>query len=76
MNEALVREYGTSESLHDHSGSRQWADWAMAEERRRTIFAAYVLSNLQNITFDTPPLILNNELDLLLPDYTQPVSHS
>lgn len=52
---------------------REWTAWATSEERRRTIFAAYILSSLHNITFGIPPLILNREIDLRLPDFSQPV---
>ncbi|KAI0397156.1 hypothetical protein F5Y17DRAFT_12772 [Xylariaceae sp. FL0594] len=63
---ALAREYHVPA---DHSG---WASWVMSEERSRTVFAAYVLTNLQSITFNNPPLILNHEVKYLpLPDYTQ-----
>ncbi|KAI3327925.1 hypothetical protein HD806DRAFT_484426 [Xylariaceae sp. AK1471] len=68
----LVREHGTSE-LEENNPPEEWAAWVATEERRRTIFAAYVLSSLHNIAFDIPPLILNGEIDLLLPDYSQPV---
>lgn len=53
----------------------EWASWVTAEERRRTIFAAYIMSSLHNITYGIPPLILNHELNLQLPDYSQAVSN-
>lgn len=64
----LARENGISqpdEVTHDI----QWLDWVSVEERRRTLFAAYVLSNLHSIAFDSPPLILNYEIALCLPGY-------
>ncbi|KAI0453164.1 hypothetical protein F5B21DRAFT_304644 [Xylaria acuta] len=67
----LVRQHGISEVEEDTSLA-DWATWAASEERRRTIFAAYILSCLHNITFGTPPVILNREINLRLPDYAQP----
>ncbi|KAI3340387.1 hypothetical protein F4824DRAFT_487341 [Ustulina deusta] len=66
----LVREHGISEV--EDIPLREWTAWAASEERRRTIFAAYILSSLHNITFGIPPLILNREIDLRLPDFSQP----
>ncbi|KAI1745369.1 hypothetical protein F4680DRAFT_102051 [Xylaria scruposa] len=67
----LVREHGVSE-VEEDTPSSDWETWVVSEERRRTIIAAYILSCLHNITFGTPPLILNFEIDLRLPDYAQP----
>ncbi|KUJ20619.1 uncharacterized protein LY89DRAFT_666279 [Mollisia scopiformis] len=64
----LVRESGISES-DQAAPDIQWLAWVDIEERRRTLFAAYVLSNLHSIAFDTPPLILNHEIGLCLPGY-------
>ncbi|KAJ6113333.1 hypothetical protein N7523_006650 [Penicillium sp. IBT 18751x] len=44
-----------------------WTDWIQREERRRTLFMAYIVLNLNSITFDVPPLILNYEIRLCLP---------
>jgi hypothetical protein len=64
----LIRESGISES-DEATQNTQWLSWVAIEERRRTLFAAYVLSNLHTIAFDTPPLILNREIGLCLPGY-------
>ncbi|KAI0974970.1 hypothetical protein F4678DRAFT_358231 [Xylaria arbuscula] len=66
----LVRESGIEEVEEDPLLG-EWTTWVTNEERRRTIFAAYVVSNLHNITFGIPPLILNQEIDLRLPDFSQ-----
>ncbi|KZL64963.1 AmdA [Colletotrichum incanum] len=42
-------------------------EWVEQEERRRTLFVAYSLLNLQSVAFDTPPLILNREVAINLP---------
>ncbi|KIW99526.1 uncharacterized protein Z518_11265 [Rhinocladiella mackenziei CBS 650.93] len=44
-----------------------WPSWIAIEERRRTLFAAYVLLNMHSIAFNTPPLILNHEIGSFLP---------
>ncbi|KAI1291631.1 hypothetical protein F5Y03DRAFT_30685 [Xylaria venustula] len=66
----LVRESGILEVEEDPLLG-EWTTWVTSEERRRTIFAAYVVSSLHNITFGIPPLIFNQELDLRLPDFSQ-----
>jgi hypothetical protein len=64
----LIKENGISDS--DETGQdMQWLTWVAVEERRRTLFAAYMLSNLHSIAFDVPPLILNYEIGLCLPCY-------
>ncbi|XHG05871.1 hypothetical protein AWENTII_009084 [Aspergillus wentii] len=45
----------------------EWKDWVRREERRRTMFFAYILLNIQSIAFDIPPLIMNREIGLCLP---------
>ena len=64
----LVRESGISES-DETTQDIQWLSWVAIEERRRTLFAAYVLFNLHSIAFDCPSLILNYEIGLSLPGY-------
>ncbi|KAI0429805.1 hypothetical protein F5Y09DRAFT_249117 [Xylaria sp. FL1042] len=66
----LVRAHGLSE-VEEETPLGEWTTWVACEERRRTILAAYVLSSLHNITFGIPPLILNREIDLRLPDFSQ-----
>lgn len=70
----LVREYGIREVEEDRSLD-EWVAWVASEERRRTIFAAYISSSLHNIAFGIPPLMMSYEIDLLLPDYSEPVSY-
>jgi hypothetical protein len=64
----LIRESGISKS-DETTQNIQWLSWVAIEERRRTLFAAYVLFNLHTIAFDIPPLILNHEIGLYLPGY-------
>jgi hypothetical protein len=64
----LIREVGISQS-DEVTHNTQWLSWVTIEEKRRTLFAAYVLFNLHSIAFDVPPLILNYEIGLCLPSY-------
>ncbi|KAF2665133.1 hypothetical protein BT63DRAFT_85813 [Microthyrium microscopicum] len=64
----LARENGISET-DEKAENIQWLAWIVIEERRRTLYAAYVLVNLQCIAFDIPPLILNHEIGLCLPGF-------
>lgn len=64
----LAREIGISKAEHNLSYSTTtWEQWVKREERRRTLFVTYILTNLQSIAFNVPPMILNNEVALLLP---------
>jgi hypothetical protein len=62
-----VRKIGINNPDELDDESITWSDWVAHEERRRTLFMAYILSNLQTIAFDVPPLILNQEVALYLP---------
>ncbi|KAI1774748.1 hypothetical protein F4818DRAFT_72036 [Hypoxylon cercidicola] len=66
----LVRGNGLSTS-DEMPQDIEWSSWVLAEERRRTLFAAYVLFNLHSIAFDIPPLIMNHEVGLFLPGYVE-----
>lgn len=63
----LVREFGISTPEDTTTKEISWEDWTRAEERRRTLFVAYVLFNLQCTAFNVPPMILNQEVRLNLP---------
>ncbi|KAM3427905.1 hypothetical protein MY4824_009150 [Beauveria thailandica] len=39
-------------------------DWGKAEERRRSIFAAYFTLNIQTICFNVPPQRTNSEMKM------------
>ncbi|KAM3501830.1 hypothetical protein MY10362_005262 [Beauveria mimosiformis] len=51
----------------DDANGGSWVDWGKAEERRRSIFAAYFTLNIQTICFNVPPQLTNSEMKLLLP---------
>ncbi|KAI0178790.1 hypothetical protein GGR52DRAFT_272895 [Hypoxylon sp. FL1284] len=66
----LVRENGFS-MADEMPQNVNWSTWIATEERRRTLFAAYVLFNLHSIAFDIPPLIMNHEIGIFLPGYVE-----
>lgn len=51
-------------SVDEHS---QWMRWKTQEERKRTLYAVFVLSSLTVIGYNHAPRILNSELHLDLP---------
>jgi hypothetical protein len=61
-----LRQDGLSES-HVSYENTNWDQWIQAERRRRTKLIAFAYLNLQVITYNTPPLVFGNEIDLLLP---------
>ncbi|KAJ4985206.1 AmdA [Stagonosporopsis vannaccii] len=67
----LVREVGISipeENLPENlPQDTSWESWTFMEERRRTLFVAYVLFSLQSAAFGVPPMLLNREVCLSLP---------
>lgn len=63
----LVRQNGISES-DSIPAEASWTEWVYREERRRTLLVSYILFSLQSIAFDVPPMILNHEVALLLPN--------
>lgn len=65
----LVREeLNKSQPLEiDMKLATAWHDWWQDEGRRRTLYAAYVVVNLQTISFNIPPAIPNMEIRMLLP---------
>lgn len=55
-------------SSPEQSRPSDWRSWIASEERRRTLFAAYVVLNQHSIAFGVPPLLLSDEVALLLPE--------
>ncbi|KAL6406126.1 hypothetical protein AUP68_10689 [Ilyonectria robusta] len=62
----LVREFGIS-SEETHPSETCWDTWVLREERRRTLFVAYILFNLQSVAFNVPPMVSNQEVRINLP---------
>jgi hypothetical protein len=62
----LIRESGitTSEKMPEPV---DWLSWVEIEEKRRTLYAAYVLFNLHTLAFSIPPLVFNYEIGMFLP---------
>jgi hypothetical protein len=63
-----LRQGGLSEShgFYDKTAD-DWYQWIREERARRTKLIGFAYLNLQAITYNTPPLLLANEIDLLLP---------
>ncbi|KAG6355982.1 hypothetical protein INS49_015367 [Diaporthe citri] len=62
----LARELKISDP-EEPPPNQPWGDGIKHEERRRTLFAAYVLLNLQSIAFNVPPLLLSQDVAINLP---------
>ncbi|KAF7556592.1 hypothetical protein G7Z17_g1352 [Cylindrodendrum hubeiense] len=63
----LVREFEIGSSEETSRRETCWDTWVRREERRRTLFVAYILFNLQSVAFNVPPMILNQEVRMNLP---------
>ncbi|OHE96907.1 AmdA [Colletotrichum orchidophilum] len=66
----LARDMEISEPEKLPPPNQPWSEAIKLEERRRTLFAAFVLLNLQSVAFDVPPLLLNREVAVNLPGCT------
>ncbi|KAK5945450.1 hypothetical protein PMZ80_002655 [Knufia obscura] len=64
----LVRESGLSNPEIPPSEDLSWEEWVRLEGDKRTKLIVYCFFNLHSITWNVPPLILNTELKLDLPD--------
>ncbi|EXJ79821.1 hypothetical protein A1O3_08106 [Capronia epimyces CBS 606.96] len=65
----LVREAGlTSPEIMQSPDELTWEDWIRIEGDKRTKLIVYCFFNLHSITWNVPPLILNSEIKLNLPD--------
>lgn len=64
----LVRESGLTNPEMPPSEELSWEDWIRLEGDKRTKLIVYCFFNLHSITWNVPPLILNTELKLDLPD--------
>jgi hypothetical protein len=65
----LVREAGlTSPDLHLSAEDLAWEDWIKLEGDKRTKLIVFCFFNLHSITWNVPPLIMNAEVKLNLPE--------
>ena len=62
----FVRATGSSKP-DKHPGDLDWETWIHLEERRRTLYTAFVFLGLQSIAFEVPPLLTVSDLNLYLP---------
>lgn len=63
----VVRELGVSQPEGEPHWDISWDVWMQVEERRRTLFVAYIVLNLQCMAFNVPPLLLNQDVSINLP---------
>ena len=52
---------------HAVDGYSQWQTWVYAEERKRTLYAVFVLSSMLVSAYNQPPTLMNSEIHLDLP---------
>lgn len=64
----LVREDGLTSPEITSPDNLSWEDWIHIEGAKRTKFIVYCVFNLHSIAWNIPPLILNAEVKLNLPD--------
>jgi len=65
----LVREAGlVSPEVTQPPEELTWEEWIRSEGEKRTKLIVYCFFNLHSITWNIPPLILNSEIKLNLPD--------
>jgi hypothetical protein len=65
----LVREAGlTTPDLHPSPDDLAWEDWIKLEGDKRTKLIVFCFFNLHSITWNVPPLIMNAEVKLNLPE--------
>lgn len=66
MNEDTASPHHGNQS-QDKDLQVQWLDWKIAEERKRTLFAIFILSSLLTTAYNQTPTIMNSEILLDLP---------
>ena len=65
----LVREHGLASPEVSRSPEEMtWEEWIRTEGEKRTKLIVYCFFNLHSITWNVPPLLLNAEIKLDLPD--------
>ncbi|KAK0827817.1 hypothetical protein LTR91_002269 [Friedmanniomyces endolithicus] len=57
----------TPHATHELDLHTQWVSWKTVEERKRTLFAIFILSSLLTTAYNQPPTIMNSEILLDLP---------
>ena len=48
-------------------GQNEWYDWKLAEERKRTLYAVFILSSMLVSAYNHAPALMNSEIRLDLP---------
>lgn len=52
---------------HDQEEHQEWLQWKNAEERRRTLYAVFIMSSLHVAAYNNTPALTNSEIVLDLP---------
>lgn len=69
MTEGHASEHNQSGNYRHHSADlqTQWLNWKASEERKRTLFAIFIISSLLTTAYNQTPTIMNSEIALDLP---------
>ena len=54
-------------SMLNESEEMDWMEWKVAEERKRTLYAVFILSSMLVMTYNHAPALTNSEIRLELP---------
>ena len=60
--DSISRHQSAETDLHS-----QWLNWKVAEVRKRTLFAIFVVSSILTTAYNQTPTIMNSEIELDLP---------
>ncbi|TPX07982.1 uncharacterized protein E0L32_010313 [Thyridium curvatum] len=64
---SIVRDDGLRIPQSDDQRCQSWEEWARQETVLRTKYIVFCFFNLHSIVYDIPPLLLNSEIDMVLP---------
>ena len=58
---------GWRSMVPDHRDETDWYEWKVMEERKRTLYAVFILSSMLVTAYNHPPALTNSEIRLDLP---------
>ncbi len=59
--------WNTSGQYNGSGAQNEWYDWKLAEERKRTLYAVFILSSMLVSAYNHAPALMNSEIRLDLP---------
>lgn len=62
-----VPQWNYVDSYGDADVHNEWHNWKLGEERKRTLYAIFILSSLCVSAYNHPPVLMNSEIGLELP---------